>query len=140
MMLLDTNVLSEFLLARPNEAVLDWFSGQAMGDLHTSSVTVAEMVYGLRIMPEGQRREGLEARFEAFIHEAFSGRILGFDEAAARTYGGIMASRRSLGRPMTVPDGQIAAIARVHGLRLVTRNIRDFEGVGLDLVDPFAGP
>ena len=139
MILLDTNVLSELMLMRPHSGVQAWFDVQISSNLHTSTITIAEILYGLRIMPAGQRRDGLRVRFEPFLREMFGHRILGFDEAAARGYGDIMGERKEMGRPMSIPDGQIAAIARANNLALATRNIRDFEGIGLDLINPFDG-
>ncbi|MGE0664999.1 MAG: type II toxin-antitoxin system VapC family toxin [Sphingomonadales bacterium] len=135
--MLDTDVLSELLLVRPDALVSAWFEAQPVSTLHASSITVAEIVYGLRIMPQGQRRESLRTRFELFLREAFPNRVMGFDEHAARAYGDILGARRDMGRPMNIPDGQIAAIAQVNGLVLATRNVRDFENIGLELINPF---
>ena len=91
----------------------------------------------MRVLPKSRRRLELKERFERFITEAFSHRILAFDESAARTYGDIMGRRKELGCPMSVPDGQIAAIARSGGLAVATRNSSDFEECGVDLINPF---
>jgi len=85
----------------------------------------------------GKRRLQLRERFERFISQAFAQRVLSFDEAAARAYGDVMGLRKELGRPMSVPDGQIAAVARSRVLAMATRNISDFEECGLDLLNPF---
>jgi hypothetical protein len=71
------------------------------------------------------------------IAAAFAGRILAFDEPAATHYGEVMGRRKELGRPLSVPDGQIAAIARLHGFAVATRNVRDFAGCGIEIVNPF---
>jgi len=102
-----------------------------------SAITIGEIACGLGILPVGSRRTQLKERFERFVSLAFAQRVLAFDRAAARTYGEIMAPRREIGRPMSVPDGQIAAITRVNGLELATRNSRDFADCGIDLIDPF---
>ncbi len=139
MILLDTNVISEVMKVAPSANVLKWLNDQSSSAVHVSAVTVGEIEYGLRILPDGRRRLQLKEKFEQFIAFAFAHRVLGYDEAAARLYGEIMGLRKESGRPMSVPDGQIAAIARSRGLSVATRNTRDFEECGVDLLDPF-GP
>ncbi len=90
-------------------------------------------------MPDGRRRRLLSARFEQFVGTAFASRVLSFDEAAARAYGEIRGHRRELGRPMSAFDSQIAAIAKTRDCAVATRNVRDFEDCGLELINPFAG-
>jgi predicted nucleic acid-binding protein len=137
MILLDTNVVSEIMKVAPSDAVVSWLNDQRSGALYVSAVTIGEIEYGLRILPAGGRRMRLKERFERYIALAFAQRVLAFDEAAARIYGEIMGLRREIGRPMSVPDGQIAAIARLNGLQVATRNTRDFEDCGIELIDPF---
>ena len=137
MILLDTNVISEVMKVAPSANVLKWLNDQSSSAVHVSTVTVGEITYGLRILPDGRRRHQLQEKFEQFIALAFAQRILGYDEAAARLYGEIMGLRKELGRPMSVPDGQMAAIARCHGLSVATRNAGDFEDCGVDLLNPF---
>jgi predicted nucleic acid-binding protein len=137
MILLDTNVISEVMKVAPSANVLKWLNDQSSSAVHVSAVTVGEIEYGLRILPDGRRRLQLKEKFEQFIALAFAQRVLGYDEAAARLYGEIMGLRKELGRPMSVPDGQIAAIARCHGLSVATRNTRGFEDCGVDLLNPF---
>jgi len=137
MILLDTNVISEIMKVAPSDAVVSWLNDQRSGALYVSAVTIGEIEYGLRILPAGGRRMRLKERFERYIALAFAQRVLAFDEAAARIYGEIMGLRREIGRPMSVPDGQIAAIARLNGLQVATRNTRDFEDCGIELIDPF---
>ncbi len=137
MILLDTNVISEVMKVVPSANVLKWLNDQTSSAVHVSAVTVGEIEYGLRILPDGRRRLQLKEKFEQFIALAFAQRVLGYDEAEARLYGEIMGLRKELGRPMSVPDGQIAAIARSHGLSVATRNTRDFEECGVDLLNPF---
>jgi predicted nucleic acid-binding protein len=88
-------------------------------------------------LPEGQRRWQLHSLFEQFIAQAFEERVLGFSASAARAYAEIMGHRKEIGRPMSMPDGQIASIAHAHGFALTTRNIKDFEDCGLELINPF---
>ena len=137
MILLDTHVVSEVMKVSPSASVLRWLDDQSSSAVYVSAVTVGEIEYGLRILPDGRRRLQLKERFEQFIALAFAQRVLGYEEAAARLYGEIMGLRKELGRPMSVPDGQIAAIARSHGLSIATRNTRDFEECGVDLPNPF---
>lgn len=137
MILVDTNVVSEVMRPAPSPSVLAWLNGQDALGLFLSTVSIAEIGYGIRVLPEGKRRRELEDRFERFVAEGFGQRILGFDEPAARIYPAVMARRREMGRPMGLPDGQIAAIARANRCVLATRNIRDFEACGLELINPF---
>ena len=138
MILLDTNVVSEVMKTRPAEAVVTWLNGQNSEKLYVSSITIGVINYGLRILPDGKRRSGLRERFERFVALAFDQRVLAYDESAARIYGDLMGDRKELGLPMSVPDGQIAAIARVNHLAVATRNVVDFENCGIDVVNPFA--
>ena len=117
--------------------VLDWLNSHDASLLFISSVTIGEIEYGIRILPAGRRRSTLSDRFENFVGQAFEDRVCSFDEAAARSYAAIMAHRREAGRPMGVPDGQIAAIGRSRGYAIATRNVGDLENCGLSLVNPF---
>lgn len=137
MTLLDTNVVSEVMAPKPHESVLGWLNSQRTEDLHLSTITIAEIGYGLHALAAGRRRRDLEARFDLFIGSGFAQRIVSFDEGAARLYGKLMARRRKLGRPMSILDGQIAAIARANRFAVATRNVRDFEECGLEIVNPF---
>lgn len=137
MTLLDTNVISAVMSPSPPPKVLDWLNLSESATLFLSSVTLAEIGYGLAVLADGRKKRDLENRFETFVATAFEDRILDFDRAAARLYGGILAHRRALGRPMSMADGQIAAIARSRQLVVATRNLRDFEDCGLRLVNPF---
>ena len=137
MILLDTNVVSEVMKAQPAEAVVTWLNVQASEKLYVCTITIGEIAYGLRILPDGKRRSGLRERFEQFIALAFNRRVLAYDEAAARIYGELMGARKELGRPMSVPDGQIAAIACHNHLAVATRNVVDFENCGIDIINPF---
>ncbi|MDM0017165.1 type II toxin-antitoxin system VapC family toxin [Variovorax saccharolyticus] len=135
--LLDTNVLSELLRTTPEPKVLAWFSMQPADTLFVSAVTQAEMMLGARLLPAGRRRTALEAALRATFDEDFGTRILPFDSAAVSTYVDIVSVRRAAGRPISQFDAQIAAIARHHGARLATRNVGDFEGAGVAIVNPW---
>jgi predicted nucleic acid-binding protein len=135
--LLDTNVLSELLRAKPSPAVLGWFAAQPPESLLVSAVTQAEMMLGARLLPVGRRRTSLEGALAAMFEEDFAGRILPFDSRAVAAYVEIVSDRRSLGRPISQFDAQIAAIARHAGTKLATRNTSDFERCGVALIDPW---
>lgn len=136
--LLDTNVVSELMRESPEPAVASWVSGHPVEDLFLSSVSEAELRYGAAILPLGRRRETLFFKIEAMLRDAFDDRVLPFDSDAARTYGHIAAARHLAGRPVASADCQIAAIAAARRMRLATRNVRDFEGMGIEIVDPWA--
>ena len=135
--LLDTNVVSELLRAKPNERVDAWVRARAAADMAISAITAAEMLYGVRQMPAGRRRQAVEQAVAAALEQAFAGRILSFDARCAAVYADVMTQRRAMGRPVQIPDAQIAAIAQRDGLVLVTRNVRDFDELGLAVVDPW---
>ena len=137
MILLDTNVVSEVMNTRPAETVVAWLNGQDSEKLYVSAITIGEIAYGLRILPDGKRRSGLRERFERFVALAFDQRALAYDESAARICGELMGDRKELGFPMRVPGGQIAAIARLNHLAVATRNVVDFENCGIEVINPF---
>ncbi|MCY4238756.1 MAG: type II toxin-antitoxin system VapC family toxin [Rhodospirillaceae bacterium] len=135
--LLDTNVVSELLRPSPDPAVESWVAARPAAELHFSAVGEAELRYGVLILPTGRRRDALARAIEGILREDFEGRILPFDSAAARAYADIAAARRSGGRIVALADGQIAAIARARGMAVATRNVRDFEDTGIEVVDPW---
>jgi predicted nucleic acid-binding protein len=137
MLILDTNVISEIMQPSPSPRVLNWWSQQQTGELFTSTVSMAEILYGIELLPKGKRRDRLLAEAAAMFNEDFAGRILPFDEEAARAFAEIAAARRTLGRPIAEFDAQIAAIARTHRAALATRNPSDFEACGVRLVNPW---
>jgi len=124
----------------PEPAVLHWLNGSDASQLYLATITIAEISYGLQVLPEGQRRQSISARFEQFIEQGFAHRVLPFDTAAAFMYGEIMARRKRLGRPLSIPDGQIASIAKAHGMMVATRNTADFEETGIELINPSETP
>jgi predicted nucleic acid-binding protein len=137
MILLDTNVLSELMKTKPDEGVIAWVDRQPTTTLFISAITRAEIELGMALLPEGRRQQAIrEAARRMF--DAFSGRLLVFGDMAAIEYGQLVAHRTRSGRPITVEDAQIAAIALVHGLKVATRNVRDFEDIaGLVVVNPW---
>jgi predicted nucleic acid-binding protein len=137
MIILDTNVLSEFMRPRPAPVVLTWAANYPATDLFTTAITEAEIFLGIELLSKGKRREGVRAAAEAMFVEDLAGRVLGFDSEAARVYSRIAAERRSLGKPISHADAQIAAIARVRGAKLATRDVSDFVDCSLEIVDPW---
>lgn len=140
MILLDTNVVSEAMRPAPEPAVIDWLNRQDASRIALSTISIAEICYGLRCLADGQRKLRLTDRFEQFLRRGFAHRVVGFDESAALTYGELMAHRRGIGRPMSVLDGQIAAIAKSRGFVLATRNVPDFEHTAVEVIDPWTAP
>ena len=138
MFLLDTNVLSALMMMRPPPEIAAWVSGQSENLLFTASVCQAEVLAGVAILPEGRRRAELEAAAQAMFAEDFEGRVLPFDTFAARDYADIYAARRRAGRPAAALDLMIAAIARVNGASVVTRNVADFTNCGVSIINPWA--
>jgi predicted nucleic acid-binding protein len=138
MILVDTNVVSELMKIAPLANVVNWLNIQKFSDRYVLTITLGEIVYGLHILPDAKRRLQLIERFERFDALAFAQHVLSYDEAAAHAYGEVMSHRKAVGHPMSVPDGQIAAIARSRGFRVATRNSKDFEDCGIDLIDPYA--
>ena len=138
MILLDTNVLSELMKPKPADRVVRWVASQALANLFTTSITQAEILHGILLLPAGRRRHALEAAADAMFDREFRGRILGFDSEAARPYARIAAERRRIGRPISHFDAQIAAIAGVRGAAVATRNVADYDGCGVQLIDPWA--
>jgi len=133
---LDTNVVSELMRPRPDVRVVTWVADLSGDDLFTTSVTVAEVLCDIARLPDGARRTRIATRWEQIIAD-LDDRILTFDVDAARSYADIAATREAAGRPIDVPDGQIAGICRFHAAVLATRNERDFAATGIDVVNPF---
>lgn len=138
MILLDTNIISEMMKPCPDTQVMNWLDQQESMQLFISTITIAEIAYGLNALPEGQRRSRLEDAFNRAINMSFKHRILPFDIAAAYVYAKLMSRGKAPGLRLSVPDGQIAAIASAQGCILATRNVRDFESCGLEVISPFA--
>jgi predicted nucleic acid-binding protein len=138
MILLDTNILSELMRATPEAAVEQWLADQPAASVFISAITEAELRYGLALMPPGKRRSDLAVEIENMLGEDFSGRILPFDSPAAVAFAEIAAERRQAGRPISQADAQIAAIARSRGAALATRNVPDFEGCGVEIINPWS--
>ncbi len=137
MIIVDTNVVAEMMKESPAVEAVTWLNAQVASNLFLAAITLAEIGYGLAILPHGKRRLTLEQGFERVIAEAFAGRVLAFDDEAARLYGVLMGRRKTIGRPLSIFDGQIAAIARSNRSAIATRNVRDFEHCGVEVINPF---
>jgi len=136
---LDTNVVSELMKAAPDESVRDWIAARPATSLYTTSITQAEILHGIALIPSGKRRDALEAAAEAMFRDDFAGRILPFGSDAARPYARIAAERRRAGRPISHFDAQIAAIARSTGATVATRDAAGYDGCGVDVINPWRG-
>ena len=137
MIVLDTNVVSELRRSVPNFNVFDWAARQPPDSLYITAVTEAELWYGIELLPAGRNRTTLEAATERMINVFFDGRILPFDRAATQVYAEIRASRRLAGRVIGELDCMIAAIARVNGASVATRDLYGFENCGVEVVNPW---
>jgi toxin FitB len=137
MIILDTNVLSETSCPTSSTRALEWLRSEPASAVFTTTITEAELLYGIALLPEGRRRQSLEAIVELIFAEDLAGRVLPFDSAAAREFADIAASRRRTGRPISEADARIVAIARSRGAALATRNVGDFSGCRLELIDPW---
>ena len=140
MILVDTNVISELMRTEPSSLVLSWFGAQDASALFLSAITEAELRTGVSILPMGQRRERLMAAIDAVIDKDFADRVLPFDSEAAKSYAGIAAARRVAGRPIADAACQIAAIALAMGATVATRNVKDFDGCGVPVINPWDAP
>ena len=139
MIIVDTNVLSELMKREPAPTVEQWLTAQPPASLFTTSVTEAEVLYGVALLPAGERRDALQEAVAAMFEEDFDDRVLPFDGAAAYDYAIIASHRRQAGKPISQFDAQIAAIARSRGAVVATRNVSDFEDCGVDVHNPW-GP
>ncbi len=135
MILLDTNVLSELTKPRPSPQVVAWLEANEPL-LAVPAITLAELRYGIARLPNGQRRSSL-FRFWRTTCDRFRGRIFSFDERAAEVYGDVAAQAERNGRRLNIADGQIAAIALVHGMQVATRDTGGFEASGAELINPW---
>ena len=138
MIILDTNIISEIMRPHPDDGVVAWLANQDPLELATTCITVAEIQRGLMRLPQGKRRRGLEERFAAFVDEAFAGRLLAFDKAAADACGVVSAAREAQGLHAETVDMMIAAMATTAQATLATRNVSDFDGCGITLINPWS--
>lgn len=137
MIVLDTDVLSELMRPAPDPRVVRWLGGKPAPRVYTTSITQAEILHGILLLPAGKRRRALEEAARAMFEEDFAGRVLPFASDAAPSYATIARDRRRTGRPISQFDAQIAAIAKTNRAAVATRNVADFEGCGIEVVDPW---
>lgn len=137
MIILDTNIISETMRRRPDQAVLAWLDEQPVSSLFITTVTEAEIRVGIARMAEGKRRDGLTNAADQTFEALFHARVLPFDRDAARDYAEIAAQRLAIGRPISQFDCQIAAIARSRGAAVATRNVVDFAETDLKVINPW---
>jgi predicted nucleic acid-binding protein len=138
MILIDTNVISESMREAPNARVIEWIDGQAVDTLYLSAITVAELRFGITMLPSGKRRDRLRARLEEEVLPLFAGRVLPFDLNASETYANFMPQTRTAGRAIDKADGYIAAIAASNGFSVATRDTAPFEAAGVPVISPWA--
>jgi predicted nucleic acid-binding protein len=139
MIALDTNVVSEIMQPRPEEGVTRWLDGQPFRSIWITSVTIFEIRFGLESMPVGKRQVDLMDRFENWLKQVLQGRIVVYDEAAARRAAELAAERQRRGRPGELRDTMIAGIVLANHATLATRNVRHFEDIAKRVVNPWEG-
>jgi len=137
MILLDTNVVSEPLKAAGDTNVLAWIDAQIIETLYLSTISLAELRFGIAVLPEGKRRDTLHLSLEQRVLPLFVGRILAFDDPAAKSYATLRARARAAGQAIAPADGYIAAIAATHGFAVATRDTSPFDAAGLAVINPW---
>lgn len=137
MIVLDTNVLSELMRPVPEPRVVDWLDAQETASVAITAITVAEVLYGIERLPDGRRKRSLAAAAAAMFEEDFAGRILAFDGEAAIHDAERVAASEQAGRAVQMADAQIAAICLRHQATLASRNVKDFAGLGVPLINPW---
>ena len=137
MVILDTMVVSSLMRDPPDAAVVRWMDARQGSLFWITSVTAFEISVGLRNMPEGRKRQQLEAAFDSMLKSDFSGRVLGFDLAGSQQAARFASHRRQIGRPVGVQDSLIVGIAAVNSAAIATRNTKDFDHAGVELINPW---
>lgn len=136
MIIVDTNVVSELMKPSPSAQVVEWVRARNGSELFTTSITLAEILYGLARLPDGRRKELLRTTASE-VFAAFDDQVLPFDSSAATHYAEVVGGRDQLGLPIDGFDAQIASICRAHGAALATRNLKDFRQTDVNLIDPW---
>ena len=139
MIIIDTNVVSELMKPSPSAAVIEWVRARSGRELFTTSITLAEILYGIARLPDGRRKELLRST-ASDVFAAFEDQVLPFDSSAATHYPEVVGGRAQIGLPIDGFDGQIASICRAHGAALATRNLTDFRHTDVTLIDPWQRP
>ena len=137
MILFDTNLISEALKSACDPHVAAWLNTCPAPDMWTTAINLAELRFGVALLPEGQRKTMLHRDLERLLSKAFENRIIAFDANCSAAFGDIAASMRRRGRAIGVPDCQIAAIAMVHGLTVATRDVQPFADAGVSVISPW---
>ncbi len=137
MIILDTNVVSEPMKSNGNLAVQTWLDRQAVETVYLTATSLSELLVGIEILPEGKRKEGLDAALSELVEMLFGSRILPFDQHAAMAYAHLVSRARASGHLISVADGQIAAIATVHGFSVATRDTAPFVAAGVPVINPW---
>lgn len=140
MIVLDTSVISEPLRAASEPRVRAWLNEQSAETLYTTALNIAELLAGVALLPAGRRKRELDRGLRASLSRLFQGRILLFDLAAAESYAEIVGEARRAGKTVPHEDGLIAGIARAHGFAVATRNVSNFAGAGVELINPWDLP
>jgi toxin FitB len=135
--ILDTNVVSEPLKPKPDDGVMRWLAAQAPETLYLSAITTAELYAGVEKMPKGRKQDALRSALNEKVLPLFEHRILSFDHRAAHPFAQVITSANAAGNDIAFPDAAIAAIAVAHGFGLATRNVRDFRGIDLLMINPW---
>ena len=139
MIILDTNLVSEPLKPKPDAAVLAWLDRQAPETLYLTTITLAELQAGIAILPAGKRRTALQETMTELVSQ-FEGRVLSFDQDSVHAFGQVFADTQAAGNPIHFGDCAIAAITIRRGFVLATRNVRDYRGAGIELINPWNAP
>ena len=137
MIILDTNVVSETMRPAGALEVRRWLDAQSPQTLYLTATVLSELLVGIELIPDGRRKQGLAGVLREFVEAKIENRVLSFDEVAARAYASIVNRARTLGYSMPVADGQIAAVAAVHGFAVATRDTQPFEAAGVEVLNPW---
>ncbi|MEL7894126.1 type II toxin-antitoxin system VapC family toxin [Vreelandella neptunia] len=137
MIILDTNILSELMRPSPNMRVVNWLNAEEPLGVTITAITVAEILYGIERLPDGKRKQRFAQLAAEMFEEDFTERILPFDEVAAAYYATLVADSERSGRIVHSADAQTAAICQQHKAQLATRNVKDFEHLGISIIDPW---
>lgn len=137
MIILDTNVVSEPMKPDGHRGVQAWLDDQIAETLYLTSISLSELLLGVEVLPDGKRKAGLAAALSDLLSTLFGGRVLPFDQQAATMYAGRVSQARAAGRAISMADGQIAAIAGVHGFTVATRDTAPFVAAGVPVVNPW---
>ena len=137
MFILDTNVISELMNPQGSQTVKSWVNSQPRDRLFTTTITQAEILYGIGILPEGNRKQRLQNAAHIVFNEEFFHQLLVFDSQSAENFASLSTDRRRQGNPIAQFDAQIAAICRTHQAAIVTRNVDDFLNCQLEIINPW---